>query len=108
LLELIQAELERGSVDRQFGRGVVLSGGGSKLGGLAALTEQTLGMPVRIGVPAGMEKMGEVFPDPVFTTAAGLVVYGYHQRLAEGAENAGWTEKIWGMLTGGKTAGKLN
>ena len=102
LLELIQAELVRPGMERQLGRGVVLSGGGAKLGGLAALAEQTFGLPVRLGMPSRLEKMGEVLPDPAFSTAAGLVAYGHRQHLSQDVENTGWTEKLWSILAGGK------
>jgi cell division protein FtsA len=102
LLELIQAELARSGLEKQLGRGVVLSGGGAKLGGLAAQAERTLELPVRLGVPESLEKMGDTLHDPAFSTAAGLVAYGHRQQLSQGVENAGWTEKLWSMLVGGK------
>ena len=105
LLELIQAELVRSGIEKQLGRGVVLSGGGAKLDGLGALAEQTLQLPVRLGVPARLEKMGEMLPDPAFSTVAGLVAYGHRQRTSQGTENAGWTEKLWSMFVGGKADG---
>ncbi len=101
LLELIQAELVRPGMERQLGRGVVLCGGGAKLGGLAPLAEQAFGLPVRLGVPARLEKMGDVLPDPAFSTAAGLVAYGHRQHVSQGVENTGWTEKLWSILAGG-------
>ncbi len=39
LLELIRAEIGRSGCEKQLGAGVVLTGGGAKLGGLAALAE---------------------------------------------------------------------
>jgi cell division protein FtsA len=102
LLELIQAELARSGLEKQLGRGVVLSGGGAKLGGLAAQAERTLELPVRLGVPESLEKMGDTLRDPAFSTAAGLVAYGHRQQLSQGVENAAWTEKLWSMLVGGK------
>jgi cell division protein FtsA len=102
LLELIQAELDRSGIEKQLGRGIVLSGGGAKLGGFARLAEQTLRLPVRLGVPTNLEKMTEVLPDPAFSTVAGLAAYGHRQQLSRDVENAGWTEKLWSMLVGGK------
>ncbi|HEV2493473.1 MAG TPA: cell division protein FtsA [Terriglobia bacterium] len=102
LLELIQAELDRSGIENQLGRGIVLSGGGAKLGGFARLAEQTLRLPVRLGVPTNLEKMGELLPDPAFSTVAGLAAYGYRHQLSRDVENTGWTEKLWSMLVGGK------
>ena len=102
LLELLQAELRRSGADKQLGRGVVLVGGGAKLGGLPALAEQTLEHPVRVGVPAGLEKMGETLPDAAFATVVGLVACGNRQRLLHGARETGWTTKILNIFGGGK------
>lgn len=81
LIELIQAEIGRSGWDRQLGAGIVLTGGGAKLGGLAALAEQAFGCPVRHGVPSGVENLGEVLPDPAFATLVGLAVHGNRLRL---------------------------
>ena len=102
LLELVEAELARSGAGKQLGRGVVLCGGGAKLGGLGTLAEQTFGLPVRLGVPAGLTKMGDVLPDPAFATVAGLVAYGFRQRLSQRPQSQGWAEKLWSILAGGK------
>jgi len=100
LLELLQAELVRSGFEKQLGAGVVLAGGGAKLGGLAALGEQTLGLPVRLGRPRGLLKMGDVLPDPAFATVVGLVAYGNRMRLLHGARAKGWAGKLWSVLRG--------
>lgn len=102
LLELVQGELARCGAQNQLGRGVVMCGGGAKLGGLLALAEQTLGLPVRLGVPSGLTRMGEILPDPAFSTVVGLVAYGHRQRLSRGPQNPSWREKLWSILMGGK------
>jgi len=102
LLELVEAELARSGAGKQLGRGVVLCGGGAKLGGLGTLAEQTLELPVRLGVPAGLTKMGEALPDPAFATVVGLVAYGFRQQLSQRPQSQGWTEKLWSILVGGK------
>ncbi len=100
LIELIQAELERSGCAKQLGAGIVLSGGGAKLGGLAALAEQVLAMPVRIGRPGGIENMGDVLPDPAFTSVVGLVAFGKRMRLLRDSRSKGLVGKLWGALRG--------
>jgi cell division protein FtsA len=100
LLELIKAEIGRSGCDRQLGAGVVLTGGGAKLGGLAVLAEPVFGMSVRVAIPGGLETMGETLTDPAFSTVVGLVIYGYHQRLLRGAkEPAGILGRLWNKLS---------
>jgi cell division protein FtsA len=103
LLELIQAELVRSGVEKQLGRGIVLVGGGAKLGGFAALTEQMLKAPIRVGLPSGLEKPGEILPDPAFATVAGLVAHGNRQRLLQGAREGGWATRLLGLFGGSKS-----
>lgn len=100
LVELMQAELLRSGFAAQLGAGVVLAGGGAKLGGLATLAEQTLALPVRLGRPAGLGNMGEVLPDPAFATVVGLVTYGYRLRLLRNSREQGWAGKLWSALRG--------
>lgn len=101
LLELIQAELARSGCEKQLGAGVVLTGGCAKLGGLATLAEQMLGMPVRIGMAGGLRNMGETLPDPAYATVVGLVTYGNRLRLLRDARSSsGWLTKLWKTLRG--------
>ncbi|MBI1983537.1 MAG: cell division protein FtsA [Acidobacteria bacterium] len=100
LLELLDEELGRSGYGKQLGAGVVLAGGGAKLGGLPALAEKTLGLPVRVGKPAGLLKMGDVLTSPAFATVVGLVAFGNRMRLLRDARQSGWAGKIWNTLRG--------
>jgi cell division protein FtsA len=100
LVELIQAEIGRSGCEKELAGGVVLVGGGARLGGLVALAEPILGMPVRVATPSGLEEMGETLSDPAFATAVGLVIYAYRQRLLRGAkEPTGLFGKLWSKLS---------
>lgn len=101
LLELIQAEIGRSGCEKQLGAGVVLTGGGSKLGGLAALAEPLFGTVRAAAIPGGLEAMGDTLPDPAFATVVGLAIYGYRQRLLHDAkEPTGLWGKLWGSIRG--------
>jgi cell division protein FtsA len=100
LLELIRAEIGRSGCEKQLGAGVALTGGGAKLGGLAAMAESFLGIPVRVAVPRGLAAMGETLPDPAFASVVGLVIHGYRLRLLRDAqESAGFFGKLWNKLS---------
>jgi cell division protein FtsA len=100
LLELLEGELARAGYAKQLRAGVVLTGGGAKLGGLVALAEQILRVPVRLGVPKGLENMGETLPDPAFSTVVGLVTYGNRLQLMRDSGDRTLMGKIWGALRG--------
>ena len=101
LLELIQLEIGRSGCEKQLGAGVVLTGGGAKLGGLTGLAEQTLGMAVRTSLPLKLENMGDTLPDPAFATVVGLVMHGNRLRLLrDSREPAGLLAKLWKSVRG--------
>jgi cell division protein FtsA len=103
-VELVGAELERSGYANQLGAGLVLCGGGAKLGGLAARTEETLGLPVRIGKPLGLEKMGEVLPDPAYAALVGLVLHGNRLRLFRESHEQGLARKLKNIFGGGRNS----
>ncbi len=98
LVELVQAELARPGFERQLGAGVLMAGGGAKLGGLAALAEQTLALPVRVARPTGLENMGEVLPDPAFAAVVGLVAYGNRLRLLRDTGDKSLLGRLWSLF----------
>jgi len=100
LVELIQADLRRMGLEKQLGAGLVLTGGGAKLGGLAAMAEQVMGIPVRVGMPKGLMRMGDILPDPTYATVVGLVAYGNRLRLLRGAGEKTLMGKLWGAFRG--------
>ena len=100
LLELVQAELARSGYGKQLGAGIVMEGGGSKLGGLVALAEQILSLPVRIGSPKDLENMADVLRDPAFAPAVGLVSYGNRMRLLRDGREEGFMGRLWNALRG--------
>lgn len=99
-IELVQTELIRSGFDKQLGAGVVLVGGGAKLGGLTALAEPMLGLPARVGQPRGLGKMGETLSDPTYAAVIGLIAYGNRLHLMRDTQEKGWTGKLWGVLRG--------
>jgi len=100
LLELLEEELARSGYGKQLGAGVVLAGGGAKLGGLPAQAEQTLGLPVRVGKPTGLLKMGDTLPNPAFATVVGLIAFGNRMRLLRDMREHSWAGKLWSTLRG--------
>ena len=99
-VELVQEELTRAGFDRQLGAGLVLTGGGARLGGLVPLAEQVLGLPVRLGLPKGLAKMGEALPDPAFAAVVGLILYGNRVRLLRDTRDENWFGKLRSVFRG--------
>jgi cell division protein FtsA len=82
VFELIQSELKSLGRAVQLPAGIVLSGAGAKLPGLAELAKQELKLTAQIGFPilSGFEVQNpahqELMDDPAFATAVGLALWG--------------------------------
>ena len=61
--------------------GVVLTGGGSKIEGVAELAAETLEVPARVGNPGTpiIKGMSDIAGNPTYATAIGLLLYGYEK-----------------------------
>lgn len=80
-LYLIQNEIIKSGYRELLGAGIVLTGGGSCLEGLAELGEFIFEMPVRRGMAMNTSGLKEVVSSPVFATAVGLVKFGAENLL---------------------------
>jgi cell division protein FtsA len=70
--------------------GVVLTGGGAELPGVAELARDVFGTPVRVGRPqAAISGLREALDTPREATVAGLVLYGASRLALGGAAAAG-------------------
>lgn len=76
MLELVRDHLRKALGSDPLIAGMVLTGGGSMLDGLMELTEETMGMPVRQGLPIGVKGLNDELSHPVYATAIGLTLLG--------------------------------
>jgi cell division protein FtsA len=83
IFTLIHNELVRSGYDRGINSGVVVTGGGAEMPGVAELAEQIFNAPCRTGYPQGISGLVEVVNKPMYATAVGLVLYGA-KRTKEG------------------------
>jgi cell division protein FtsA len=88
LLELVKDQILRATENERLIAGVVITGGGSMLDGIMEVAEETLGMPVRQGLPLGVQGLTDELSHPVYATAIGLALFG--------AEEAGYRKKAQG------------
>ncbi|NKB90277.1 MAG: cell division protein FtsA [Acidobacteria bacterium] len=80
MLDLVRDELRRAGFADELHAGIVLTGGGALLEGLAEAAEQRFGLPVRVGVPEEITGLTDVVSGPVYSTAVGLALYGHRNR----------------------------
>ncbi len=80
LFTLIQAELRRSGFEDMLPAGIVLTGGTSKMEGVVELAEEIFHMPVRLGAPQSIKGLKDIVDNPVYSTGAGLLLYGMKQQ----------------------------
>jgi cell division protein FtsA len=77
ILSLVAREIKKANPPEALASGAILTGGGSMLPHVVELCEQILDMPVRLGVPSGIEELPEELIKPENATAIGLVDFGH-------------------------------
>jgi cell division protein FtsA len=80
LLGLVQADLRRSGFEELIASGVVMTGGTSSTEGLINLAEDLLQVPVRLGLPQSVKGLNEVMRNPIYSTGAGLLLFGQQHR----------------------------
>ncbi len=101
ILDLIGDEIRRAGVADCLHAGIVFTGGGALLEGLAEIAEQRLGVPVRLGKPGGVTGLTDVVAGPSFAVAVGLALYGFRRREADdlfsppdAGSPGGWRDRL--------------
>jgi cell division protein FtsA len=73
--ELLRNEIRAAGVG-MLPAGIILTGGGSQLAGVAELGREVLEMPVRVAAPAGIGGLVDTLLNPSYSTAVGLLSWG--------------------------------
>ncbi len=58
--------------------GVIITGGGAKLEGIAAVAEDVFGVPARVGLPDRVSGLFDAIADPSHATAVGVIIAASH------------------------------
>lgn len=86
LFHLVWDEICSAGYERHLNAGLVLTGGGANLYGMADLAEHIFKMPVRVGVPEHVGRLSDHLATAEFATGVGLVLHGYHRLKADGQQ----------------------
>jgi len=89
IFKMVKEKLDKLSLARPLGGGVVLTGGGAQLLGVAELASYVFRMPVRIGVPLPVGGLVEEYRNPMYATAVGLVLEGNDREQKGSPERGG-------------------
>ncbi|MDP3004382.1 MAG: cell division protein FtsA [Candidatus Azambacteria bacterium] len=96
VFEMVQKELKKVGRVSMLPGGVVLTGGGSRIPRLDKLAKKDLSLPVSRGIAQNIMGPEEIIPDPAFTTAVGVVMWGCDENLTTPEDSS--VSKIRGWL----------
>jgi cell division protein FtsA len=89
ILKMVKERLDKLSLSRPLGGGVVLSGGGAQLSGIVELSNRILRLPARAGSPIPIPALGGLvreYRSPAYATAIGLVLEGNDRDLGNSSD----------------------
>jgi cell division protein FtsA len=75
MLRLIMLELPQSDYRKLIPAGLVITGGGANLPGIAELGRKVTRMPVRLGLPMKFQGVGDVLDNPAHATGVGLLMW---------------------------------
>ncbi len=81
---LVRDNLKKSQCLMYLPAGAVITGGVALLKGIDEVASRILDLPARVGGPQDMGGLTEVVSSPIFSTAVGLVKYGFQQRNSGG------------------------
>jgi cell division protein FtsA len=95
IFTLALAAIEDSGHQDLLGAGAVLAGGGSLIDRAAECAQGVLGLPVRIGYPAGVSGITDAVDGPEFGTGVGLVLYGARRQEEKGDRAVANVGSLW-------------
>ena len=97
LLILARQEIRRSGYEHLVGTGIVITGGGAQIPGIAKLAEQVFGMSAKIGAPVEVTGLARDEDTPVYATGAGLLRYVMDNPSGKEWQNGtegGWLDRV--------------
>ena len=100
MLRLIMLELPQSDLRKLIPAGLVITGGGANLPGIAELGQKITRMPVRLGMPVKLNGVSDVLDNPAYATGVGLLMWKMrnHDTEGRGANEKGMRKFLSHML----------
>ncbi|NUQ81328.1 MAG: cell division protein FtsA [Bacteroidetes bacterium] len=77
ILEIVRDEIQASGYGRKLSAGLVITGGGAMILGIATLARELTGLDVKIGIPTGLDGgLVREVENPMYATSVGLVIHG--------------------------------
>jgi len=98
ILQSIRKHLDAQGTLHRIGAGIVLTGGGAHLGGIAELGSRVFGLPCSIGMPRNVSGLATATEGPEYATCTGLVQYAFRALTRERRSSplGSWLKGLFG------------
>lgn len=106
IFEALYRELDQNRLLEVISSGIVFTGGGAKLKGLARLAEDMFKLPVRVGGPIEVTGANEVVHNPSYSTVVGLLKYASENAHASTAHDQSIDEDMMEIDDSSKSSKK--
>jgi len=83
IFKLIFEEIEKSGLGEAVPSGLVITGGGALTSGIVQMGKKIIGLPIRIGKPAGVTGLIDEIISPSFASTVGLILYGKKYKMGE-------------------------
>jgi cell division protein FtsA len=83
MLRLIMLELPQSDYRKLIPAGIVITGGGANLTGIAELGQKVTRMPVRLGRPMRLQGVSDILDNPAHATGVGLLLWKLRNKDTE-------------------------
>src|SRR4030095_1776315 len=98
IFHLVWDEIRRAGYAKSLNSGIVLTGGGAMLEGMAEIAEQIFDLPIRRGAPTGIGGLADHVGSPVFATPVGVALYAHRNRVPESRGGGGAFSRVVSQL----------
>lgn len=107
IFTMIRLDLERNGIINKIPSGAVITGGGALTIGVADSAKRMLTLPVRIGIPSGVNGLVDEILNPSYVTPIGLLLYGLSSNAPQQQSQQGGTSKRMLKLPNATIVGKV-
>ncbi len=98
LCELMRDHLKQAGVLDLCAAGIVLTGGGARMQGLAEVCQQVMDRPIRLASPEGIADIPEQLAEMEFATVVGLAMYAHRTTVARMNPEQGFGQKLKALI----------
>ena len=98
LMRLLVLELPHSDVPTIMPSGIVLTGGASKLPGIAELAQEVTKIPVKVGTPVGLPGVSDILCDPAYATSVGLLLWKMKNKDSQTWERKSGLRRLFSNL----------